>query len=203
MTNRASTLFCAAILAFAAIGAARSAAVASVSVWDPDMTAPSVDDVAAAAARARAAHCRTSSCKAIVAIHELADNLQYEFGDENGENEYIGNRPAVAGRRLDRVLLDHPELYGPVCATGAKLISRVDPDTGEIFIPVLLLLHAVDMDLRDRGHCTHDLVAALPKDIRNDQIRINARTLCVNGDENHHRPNIACAVLVEGVDEKQ
>ena len=193
-------LFYAAIFAFAAIGAA-SATVASASGWDPDMTAPTIDDVAAA--RARAAHCRTSSCKAIVTTDKLMKIEQYEFGDKNGENEYIGNRPVVAGHRLDRVLLGHPGLYGPVCATGTELISRVHAATGEMFIPVTLLVNAVDMDLRDHGHCARDLAAALPRDPGGDQIRINARELCVIGDENQHRPNSACAVLVEGVDEKR
>ena len=103
---------------------------------------------------------------------------------------------------MNRVLLDHPELYGPVCATGVKLLSRVRPDSGEIFVPVTLLVHGVDIDLRDRGHCAQDLVAALPRDPGNDQIRINARDLCVAGDENYPRPKTVCAVLVEGVDEK-
>ena len=174
----------------------------STSGWDPDKTAPTVDDVASAAARAGATHCRTSSCKAIIVIHELANIVQYEFGDENGANEFIGNRPQIAGHRLERTLLDHPGLYRPVCATGAKLISQVHPDTGEIFIPVMLLLNAVDIDLREHGHFALDLAAALPRDPGNDQIRINARDLCAGGELNHHRTKTACAVRVEGVDER-
>lgn len=202
--TRLFILLCVATIACAATGAARAATAPSASGCDPDGTAPTVHDVASAAARARATHCRTSSCKAIIAIHELANIFRYEVGDANGiASLYIGNRPQIAGRRLNRIFLDHPELYGPVCATGVKLISRVHRDTGEIFIPVMLLMNSVDIDLRDHGHCARDLVAALPRDTANDQIRINARDLCVAGDENHPRPKAACAVLVEGVHEKQ
>ncbi len=91
---------------------------------------------------------------------------------------------------------------------GAELVSRVrpdtgGPDTGGIFIPAMLLMNSVNIDLRSHGHCARDLVAALPRDHGNDQIRINARDFCVAGDENHPRPQAACAVLVEGVHEKQ
>ena len=201
--TRLSILLCAATFACAAVSAARAETAPPASGWDPDGTAPTVHDVASAAARARATHCRTPSCKAIITIHELVDILYYEFGDANGiASLYVGNRPQIAGRRVNRTLLDHPELYGPVCAMGVKLLSRVRPDSGEIFIPVMLLMNSVDIDLRDHGRCERDLVAALPRDPANDQIRINARDLCVAGDEDHPRPKAACAVLVEGVDEK-
>ena len=173
----------------------------SESRWDPNETAPTVDDVASAAAHARATHCRTSSCKAIIVIHELSDIVEYEIGDTNGGHS-LGNRPRIAGQRLDRTLLDHPELYEPVCAMAVKLVSRVHPN-GEIFIPVLLLVHGVDMDLRDHGHCARDLVAALPRDPANDLVRVNARDSCFYGDEKHDRSKAACAVLVDGVKEKQ
>lgn len=200
--TRLSILLCAATFACAATGAARAETSPSASSWDPDGTAPTAHDVAAAAARARASHCRTPSCKAIITIHELVRIALYEIGDANGGASLYGNRPRIAGRRVNHVLLDHPELYGPVCAMGVKLLSHVRPDSGEIFIPVTLLVHGVDIDLRDHGHCAQDLVAALPRDPGNDQIRINARDLCVAGDEDHPRPKAACAVLVEGVDEK-
>ena len=83
--------------------------------WSPDDTAPMTNDVASAAAHARAIHCQTPSCKAIIVIHELIDIARYEDGDANGiASLHLGNRPKIAGRRLDRVLLDHPHLYGPV-----------------------------------------------------------------------------------------
>ena len=204
MKSKSVHLLCIAVLACAVTGAAAAATVLSTSLWDPDETAPTVDDVASAATRATTTHCRTSSCGAIVVIHEMADILQYEFGDANGvASLYLGNRPQIAGHRLDRTLLNHPELYGSVCATGAKLISRAHAEAGVMFIPVLLLVNSVDMDLRDHGHCARDLAAALPKDFGNDQIQINARDLCVAGVENHHRPKTACAVLMQGVREKQ
>ena len=205
--NKLFVLLCVAIFAYAANLAARGAPVPSGSRWNPDETAPTVDDVASAAAHARATHCRTSSCKAIIVIHELWVIERYKMIDNDieGPNGVVllkpGNWPKIAARRLDRTLLDHPERYGSVCAMGAKLVSRVhlDPATGEMFIPIMLLMRGVDMDLRDRGHCARDLVAALPKDPANDQIRINARDLCINEDQ---EPQAACAVLVVGVKEK-
>ena len=198
-----SILLCVAVFTCAATPVARTATLPSASRWNPDETKPTVDDVASAAAHARATHCRTSSCKAIIVIHELSDIEFYAVGDANGvASLYLGNRPKIAGRRLDRTLLDHPELYGPVCAMAVKLVSHAHPN-GEIFIPAMLLMHGVDMDLHDHGQCAQDLVAALPRDPANDLIRINARQACVNDNENHHRPQVACAVLAEGVKEKQ
>ncbi len=205
--TKLSILLGVAVLACAAAPAAREAAVPSASSWNPDETAPIEHDVASAAAHARATHCRTSSCKAIIIIHELSDIEEYKIDhDIEGPHGAVllmpGNWPKIADRRLHRSLLDHPERYGPVCAMAVKLVSRVHPG-GEIFIPVTLLVHGVDMDLRGHGHCAQDLVTALPRDPANDLIRINARDLCVYGDEKHERSKAACAVLVEGVVEKQ
>ncbi len=178
------------------------AAAPAASAWNPDDTAPMTNDVASAAAHVRTVHCKTSSCKAIIIIHELADIAIFEIGDANGvASLYTGNRPAIAGRRLDRILLNHPEMYGAVCATGAKLISRFQlaPDVYDMIIPVQLLLSAVDMDLRNHGHCTRDLLAALPKNTTNDEVRSNAQSLCDSDSENHSRPKAACHVLISGL----
>ena len=167
------------------------------------MMVPTVAGVASAAAHAQATRCETSFCKAIVIIDELMDIAQYEIGDANGvASLYLGDRPEVAGRLLRQALLDHSELFGPVCVTATMLISRVHPELGQIFVPVTLLVNSVDMDERDHGHCAQTLVAALPYDPGNDQIRLNARRLCINGDENQHRSKTACAALARGVDER-
>ena len=76
--TRLSILLCATTFACAATGAARTEIAPSASGWDTDATAPTVHEVASAAAQARARHCRTPSCKAIITIHDLADILQYE-----------------------------------------------------------------------------------------------------------------------------
>ena len=155
------------------------AAAPSAPVWDPDDTAPMMNDVASAAAHARAAHCRTWSRKAIVVIHKLVDIARFEDGDANGLAS-LGNRPQIAVRRLDRLLLRHPDLYQPVCATGAKLISRFQlaTDVYEMIVPVQRLVNGVEMDLHDHGHCAQDFLAALPKQPANDQARLNAQNLC-------------------------
>ena len=198
---RTSSLLVWIILAWAGAVSAIARDLTSTASWSPDSTAPVVADVVAAAAHARATRCETPSCTAIIVIKQLMDIMQYEDGDANGiASLYTGHRPEIAGRRLDHVLLDHPALYGPVCMMAAKLISRVHQ--GEMFVPVTLLLDSVDMDMRRHGHCSDDLVAALPRDPGNDQARMNARRLCINGFENHRRTGAACAVLVRGVDEK-
>ena len=113
---------------------------------------------------------------------------QYELGEANGvASLYLGRRPEVAGHRVDHALLDHPELYGPVCAAASRLVSRVHPDLEQIFIPVVLLVNSVDMDLHDHGRCARTLVKALPRDPANDQIRINARRLCIKDFEDQRR----------------
>ncbi|WP_428391308.1 hypothetical protein [Lichenicoccus sp.] len=155
-------------------------------------------DVASAAAHARKIGCRTPSCRAIIVIHELLLIERFEEGDANGVNSlYTGDRPRIAGRRLDRVLLDHPELYGPVCATGVRLVSHFhyQTDMEGFVVPIQLLVQGVDMDLRNHGHCVRDLLDALPRDPANDQIRVDARDLCLGDDENHHRPQAACDAL--------
>ena len=190
-------------LLWAGTSSAAGSPTLSAAGWDPDATAPLVPDVEAAAAHARAIDCETPSCKAIIVIDKLLDIMQFEDGDANGiASLHVGNRPDIAGHRLDRTLLDHPALYRPVCATATKLISRVHPEMEATFVPVTLLLNGVDMDLRDHGHCAGMLVRALPRDQGNDQIRMNARDACIGGFENHRRPKAACAVLVQGVDEK-
>ena len=82
------------------------------------------------------------------------------------------------------------------------MISRVHPDLEAMSVLVTLLVNGVDMDLRNHGHRAQALMAALPRDPENDQIRMNARDICINGSENHRRPRAACAVLVQGVDER-
>ena len=183
--------------------------MASASRWNPDETVPTVNGVASAVAQVRATHCRTSSCKAIIVILELADIEEYRIDhDIEGAGGVVllgpGNWPKIADRRLHRALLDHPERYKSVCAMAAKLFSRIhlDPANGEIFIPVTIMVRGVDMDLRDHGHCAQDLVAALPRDSANDLIRINAQSACVDDDEHHERSETACAVLGEGVHKK-
>ena len=47
--------------------------------------------------------------------------------------------PSVVRRRLRYALLDHPELYGPSCATGARLLDRVSRDPDGIIVPATLL----------------------------------------------------------------
>ena len=202
--TKSFVLLCVAMFACAATPAARGETpVPSESRWNPNETAPTVDDVASAAAQARSTHCRTSSCKAIIVIHKLWLIEKYKMIDNDieGPNGVVlfkpGNWPEIAARRLDHTLLDHPERYGSVCAMGAKLVSHVHPN-GETFIPIMLLMRGVDMDLRDHGHCARDLAAALPRDPADDQIRIDARDLCIDAD---HRPKAACAVLIEGINE--
>lgn len=192
-------------LTLSSVGASSAAGsmLPSGSSWDPDTTTPLVQDVASAAAHARATRCVTPSCRAIIVIDELVGIAQYDFGDANGvASLYLGKRPGIAEHRLDRALLDHPALYSPVCAAAVTLVSRVHPEPEEIFVPVVLLVNGVDMDLRGRRGCARALVGALPRDPANDQIRMNARDLCVTGFENQRRPGAACAILVQGVDEK-
>ena len=194
-------LLCIAALCYSNVLAAQ-AAIPAGAMWNPDDTTPTLIDVASAAARARATRCNTASCKAIIVINELIDIARYEDGDANGvASLYRGTRPQIAGRRLDHALLDHPALFGPVCATGAKLMRKVrlGPGIYEMIVPVQLLINGVDMDLRDHGHCARDLVAALPEAAANAEVRQNAHVLCIHGDENQHRPRAACDVLIQGL----
>ena len=187
------------VLLISIVGLSRVSAASS----NTDTTLPTVPDVARSAFDARRTLCKTPSCRAIIVIDELMDIAHYEMGDANGvASLYLGRRPEIAGRRLDHVLLDHPALFGPVCRTAAKLVSQVHSDLGTIFVPVTLLVNSVDMDLRSHGHCAQTLVTALPRDPENDQIRMNARDACISGEENHRHSRSACAVLVQGVDEK-
>ncbi len=195
-------LLCAAALCFSGTTGATGPIAPATAEWNPNKTAPMTNDVAVAAAYAHSIHCKTPSCKAIIVIHELIDIARFEYGDANGiASLYTGKRPEIAGNQLDRVLLNHPKLYGPVCTTGSKLISRfrLAPGIYEMDVPVQLLLSAVDMDLRNHGHCARDLLAALPKDLANNEVRSNAQSLCANGYENHSRPKAACHVLISGL----
>ena len=64
-------------------------------------------------------------------------------------------------------------------------------------------INGVETDLHDHGHCAQDLLATLPKVPANDQVRLNAQSLCVGGYENHDRPKAACDVLIHGLKAEQ
>ena len=169
--------------------------------WSPDDTPPFVRDVGQAADHAQRIGCRTSSCKAIIVIDEVVKAETHKYDDVIGGALYSDKAARTAARTLNAALLDHPALYAPVCQMSIKLLSRFHngPDVPDIIVPVQLLIESVDMDVRDHGHCAHDLITALPADKANIEIRLDAHVACVNGDDNHRRTRAACDTLIPGM----
>ena len=169
--------------------------------WNPDDTAPFERDVAQAADHARSIGCETSSCKAIIAIDEVVRGEIKKYENVNDGALYSDKAARTAARTLNAALLDHPALFAPVCQMSARLLSRFHngPDVPDIAVPVQLLIESVDMDIRDHGHCAHDLITALPNDKANTKIRFGAHALCVNDDNNHRRTRAACDTLIPGL----
>ncbi len=169
--------------------------------WNPDDTAPFERDVAQAADHARRIKCETAPCKAIIVIDEVVKGEMKKFENVNKDVLYSDEAARTAARTLNAALLDHPTLYAPVCQMSASLLSRFHngPDAPDIAVPVQLLIESVDMDIRDHGHCAHDLITALPADKANLEIRLDAHVGCVNGDDNHRRTRAACNTLIPGL----
>ena len=169
--------------------------------WSPDDTAPFVRNVAQAADHARRIDCETSPCKAIIVIDDVIKSESKKFENVNKDILYSDKAARTAARTLNAALLDHPALFGPVCQMSARLLSRFHngPDVPDIAVPVQLLIESVDMDIRDHGHCAHDLITALPADKANIEIRLDAHVGCVNGDDNHRRTRAACDTLIPGM----
>ena len=169
--------------------------------WNPDNTAPFVRDVAQAADYARRIRCDTSSCRAIIVVDEIIKAEGRKFRDVNKDILYSDKAGRTAARTLNAALLDHPAMFAPVCQVSARLLSRFHngPDVPDIAVPVQLLVESVDMDIRDHGHCAHDLITALPADKANIEIRLDAHVLCVNDDNNHRRTRAACDMLIPGM----
>ncbi len=177
------------------------ASVCLAATWSPDNTAPFVRDVAQAADHARRIGCGTSSCKAIIVIDEIIKAESRKSSNVNKDVLYSDKAARTAARTLNAALLDHPALYAPVCRMSARLLSRFHngPDVPDIAVPVQLLIESVDTDIRDHGHCAHDLITALPADKANLEIRLDAHVLCVNDDNNHRRTRAACDTLIPGM----
>ena len=176
-------------------------AVCLAAAWNPDDTRPFVRDVAQAAGHAQKIGCGTSSCKAIIVIGEVVKAEIHKYDDVIGGALYSDKAARTAARTLNAALLDHPALFGPVCQMSTRLLSRFHngPDVPDITVPVQLLIESVDMDIRDHGHCAHDLITALPADKANIKIRLGAHALCVNDDNNHRRTRAACDTLIPGM----
>jgi len=169
--------------------------------WNADETAPFERDVAQAADHARRIGCETSSCKAIIAIDEVVRGEMKKYENVNKDVLYSDEAARTAARTLNAALLNRPALYVPVCQMSARLLSRFHNglDVPDIAVPVQLLIESVDMDIRDHGHCAHDLITALPADKANIEIRLDAHVACVNGDDSHRRTRAACDMLIPGM----
>ncbi len=189
------------LVACLAAGSARASARGAKPRGDPNDTAPTFAALKAAIARARAERCRTPSCQAIEAIDGLMQIVTYTEDNEEMGSARLLFSPAVVRRRRGRALLDRRDLYAPFCATSTKILSRVpakpDPDNDSLLRT--LLEAAVDVDLRNHGHCAGDMVAAMPKSPAIDQLRKDAYHACENPFDGHPPPKAACRTLVKGL----
>ena len=186
----------AAFLVLAALVTGMAHAAPTGSVLNLDDTEPTVDDVAAAAARARAVRCPTPACQAIEAVDQLMKIEAFEDDHEQMGTARIMYSEPLVWRWRRRVLLDRPALYPAFCAAGARLLGRVLPGTeGSTAFSATLLVAAVDIDLRSHADCVRDMVAALPRSPETDAVRVTAEDFCRS--DWHARPRVACEALVK------
>lgn len=156
----------------------------------------------ATAVRAKVTHCGTDDCKSMILLDYLVRNTAiYEAGDANGIASITGrDRLVRAGKRLDAHLLDHPELYAPMCTFFIKYLDIVG-NGNETYdslyasmVPAQIFLSAVDMDLLSDGHCVEKIAPFYRRKIERANTDYVTR-LCTGGFENHSRPEAACNII--------
>ena len=175
--------------------------------FDLDHLEPNVPDVAAAAARARAARCEAPACRAVILLDKLDRIENYLLGDlsklPGGHMDMrrypTEGDPDVAERRIEHVLLQHPELFGPFCALGVTLIARLPPEAHEYEVSMQLLTQAMEIDIRDHRHCTRDMLDALPHTRIATDLRISAGDSCVGLRYSRHQPFSWCDILTQNL----
>ena len=184
-----------------------AAAPPDILPFDLDRLQPSIPDVAAAAARARAARCDAPACRAVIVLDKLDRIAQYLQGDlSKVPGGHMAMRPnptegsvAVADQRTEHVLLQHPELFGPFCALGVTLIARLPADANRYEVSMQLLTQAMEIDIRDHRHCTRDMLDALPHTPVATDLRISASDSCVGLRYRRHEPFSWCDILTRNL----
>jgi len=141
----------------------------------------------------------------MILLDYLVNNIQlFEAGDANGVASIMGRgRIMTAGRRLDYHFLRHRELYRPMCAFSVRYLQNIKgPLTGDdplyaYFVPTQIFLNAVDMDVRDGGHCTEQVTPFFLNTQAGREVRHKTYEFCINEDANHRRPAAICNLIAD------
>ncbi|RBM06808.1 hypothetical protein [Novacetimonas cocois] len=125
----------------------------------------------------------------------------YQAGEANGIASITGTGRLVrAGKRLDAHLLNHRGLYAPFCAFSVKyldIIRKGKEPYDSLYagmVPTQIFLSAVDMDLRNGGHCAEKVAPFYRTEAEHANTDYVA-SMCAGGFENHNRPEAACNII--------
>jgi hypothetical protein len=145
--------------------------------------APTLDSIDAVSASAQAAHCSAAACKATETIAQAMKVLLAAQATSVGvTNPLPAGRDKTNAARLNRVLLDDPAQFAPVCDMLKGLARQYPP--GDLFVAVSVLQLALRMDLRTTpaapGACLPGLLQAFPRSAQADTAISNANILCTN-----------------------
>ena len=166
----------------------------------PDLAAlmPTVQAISDAAGRISQLGCMTPDCIAIVRLRHIFDIIDDSELTTMGDARYYNpNEPDVREKYLHRVLLDHPERLGPMCALLTRLASRYGRPGArqEVDEDLYVGVEAVDIASRMDGHgqprCLPALLAAMPHTAVADAAIESIRKTC---DPQTIAPNLCARI---------
>ncbi len=146
--------------------------------------APTIDAIHEAAERDVIDRCTTDACQGMRTIDTVLDILLDAQATSNGLTRPIPrDRDHRSSLRLNRALLDHPDLFGALCHVSAELASRYGQANapGDLFVAVGLIETAARMDARGPGGCLPRVISAFPRSPKADLAIADAGNLCGNG----------------------
>jgi len=156
---------------------------ARISASADTFPASTLDSIDAGSSSAHASHCGSVQCKSLETIAQAMDILMAAQATSMGVTTPVpANRDQTTAKRLNLILLNHPEEFGPVCDALSKLAHQYPP--GDLFVAVGSMQLAIRMDLKTRpsapGGCLSKLLDAFPESTQAETAITNARILCAN-----------------------
>jgi hypothetical protein len=171
------------------------AAQLSGPIFDMGQILPTSRAVEHAADHARALHCRTPDCVALMTIDDAFEVISDSNATTMGITRPLPIARPARIKRLFRVrLLSHPERFAAICARSADLASRFgagdDPDP-DLFLSTSIILIAYLMDSTGHGQCLPTVLSAFPYLPPSDVAISNAHQLCSTS----HWANASCDAI--------
>jgi hypothetical protein len=143
---------------------------------------PATEAVEQTADRARALHCKTPDCVALMTIDDTFGVINQSMATTVGVTRPLPiARPARINRLFRVRLLSHPERFAAICARSVDLASQFGRDSDlepDPFLSTSIILIAYLMDSTGHGQCLSAVLAAFPHLPTSDVAIANARDIC-------------------------